>query len=82
MQATSNARAMIVQYWIVIPNREKSLSKKSKNSFKVGNRAKTILFLREAASVGGLFHFCGKIILPRATIAPDRRKRFKVIKGG
>jgi hypothetical protein len=32
MQATSNATAMIVQYWTAIPNRVISRSKKSKNS--------------------------------------------------
>src|ERR1017187_3256402 len=32
MHATSNARAMIVQYWIGIPNRVNSLAKNSTNS--------------------------------------------------
>lgn len=32
MHAMSNARAMIVQYWIVIPNRVKSLAKNSEYS--------------------------------------------------
>jgi len=32
MHATSNARAMIVQYWIVIPNRVNSLANNSRYS--------------------------------------------------
>src|ERR1035437_9051941 len=62
MHATSNARAMIVQYWIGIPNRVNSLAKNSTNS-SISQSYITLLITEipwhsslkdEAASVGGL----------------------------